>query len=249
MGKTNDLQGLRDVDLLRQRLRNLAMMSGGNANRMFVQDVFCPNCSFEQRMTLTLRSWTTIGGYRLEGPAFFTMDCLQCQTECAGVVHEGPEGDAVSLHWPLSAGLSTPNTPPGVAYYLDQAARCESAGAASAAAAMYRAALDHPMFNHGYEDGLLGKRLHKMIDDVAAGNGPKWAREIDHEFLDVIKKLGDGAIHTNDGDVSKQAVLDEEVLAGVQIAFAEILEVVYERPAKKAEQLEKLKNAAGALKK
>jgi hypothetical protein len=74
---------------------------------------------------------------------------------------------------------------------------------------------------------MLGLRLRDIIADAAAGKGPRWAREIDHAYLKVIKGLGDGAIHTNDGDVSKQAGLDDAVIEGLHVAFAEILDVVW----------------------
>jgi hypothetical protein len=214
-----------------------------------VTGVFCPACSVERRMLIHLLYFEDVNGYGVSGSSLCDVTCLQCEMSGVAVLYEGPEGDMVAVHWPKQGGLSTPNTPKGVAYYLDQAARCETAGASSAAVAMYRAALDHLMFDHGYKKGMLGVRLGAMISDAAAGTGPKWVRDIDHAYFDAIKKLGDGAIHTNDGDVSKQASLDDEVIAGLHVAFTQILEVVYERPAKDSARLAKLQKAASALKK
>src|ERR1700733_8369393 len=182
--------------------RELGLQSD-REHQYYIQGVFCPKCSQERRLKIDLRYAEGRNGMRAAGAVFFAVHCPQCTTNGIGVICEGPEGDAVSLHWPVRGVLSTPNSPPGVAYYLDQAARCETAGAHSAAVAMYRAALDHLMFNQNYRGGMLGVRLGKLLADVDAGNAPKWARDIDHAYLDVVKRLGDGAIHTNDGDVTK----------------------------------------------
>jgi hypothetical protein len=86
-------------------------------------------------------------------------------------------------------GLSTPNTPPPVAYYLDQAHRARSVGALSAAAAMYRAALDQILFEQGFTEGTLGPKIGALEKA-----NPRWLANLDPAYLTVIKQIGDGAI-------------------------------------------------------
>lgn len=215
--------------------------------------VFCPACNALRRVWVTRLRPSMIPEevYELRAGVIISIKCMQCNTEALGVLDE--EGwrqscnrrEKLTLYWPTIAKLATANTPEAVAYYLDQAARCESVGANSAAVVMYRSALEHLLHDHNYKEGMLGRRLSKLLADVAAGSAPRWARDIDHAYLDVINKLGNGAVHANDGDVSKQASLDDEIFRGLQIAFVEILDVVYERPARAAATLAKLQEASG----
>ena len=61
----------------------------------------------------------------------------------------------------------------------------------------------------------------------------------------VLKRLGDGAIHPNDGDVDRQKALDGELIQAVAATFVELLDLVYEEPARRAARLATLE-AAGA---
>lgn len=142
-------------------------------------------------------------------------------------------------------GLATPNTPPPVAYYLDQAHRARSVGARSAAAAMYRAALEQVLFEQGFTEGTLGHKINALLDD---DEPPVWVSELDSEYLTVIKIIGDGAIHANDGDVEKQKEIDFAAVLAVDALFAEILDVIYERTHERRERLASLKGVAGVLK-
>lgn len=210
--------------------------------------VFCPVCGAERRMMLIPCFWSKENGYRPSPPVLYEMTCLQCSTWATVTVYNGPTGVETAIHWPKLAGLSTPNTPDSVAYYLDQAGRCDGAGANSAAAAMYRAALEHLLYEQGYTSGMLHAKIEALVEEIEDGNAPKWARDLDPTYLDTIKQIGNGAIHTNGGDVTKQAALDRGVLDALRVTMSELLEVVYERPAKEAERRAKLKAAADHMK-
>jgi hypothetical protein len=82
---------------------------------------------------------------------------------------------------------------------------------------------------------------------VKAGTAPKWAYELDAEFLTVMKKLGDGAIHPNDGNIDEQSKLDNELLAKLTHTFQMLLFLIYELPLQKQKRLDALK--AGIIKK
>ena len=58
---------------------------------------------------------------------------MQCDTEFTAVIHRGPTGPALAMLPSCFGGLTTPHTPDSVKYYLDQAQRCQSVGASSAA--------------------------------------------------------------------------------------------------------------------
>jgi hypothetical protein len=178
-------------------------------------------------------------------PALFTLLCLQCRKTIVVVVYDGPDGRALVALPESHGGLATPQTPPGVAYYLDQAQRSQSIGALSAAVAMYRAALDHLLHEQGYTNGMLGQKIRELAED---GNPPKWYADLDDEYLRVIKDLGNAAIHPNDGDVGQQRAFDAALLLAVRELFVELLDDIYEAPKRKANRLASLREAARGFK-
>lgn len=175
----------------------------------------------------------------------FVVICLQCHHETTVIVHKGPAG------WELVAlpqeygGLSTPHTPEGVAYYLDQAQRSQSVGARSAAVVMYRSALEHLLHEQGYKTGMLGVRIKALMDDQSP---PKWRDELDPDYLTVINALGNAAIHANDGDVAQQAAFETQLLIAVRELFVELLTRIYERPQQDQARMAGLKAVIDGIK-
>ena len=206
-----------------------------------VGQLHCPKCGDVRRMDAILR-------YNFDremdtGPALATLHCVQCDTSFTALLYQGPAGLALAVLPSTYGGLTTPHTPVGVAYYLDQAQRAHSVGANSAAITMFRGALEHLLFEQGFKDGMCGKKLADLEKAIAAKTAPKWAYELDTEFLTVMKQLGDGSIHPNDGDVTKQEVLDSELIAQVRHTFQMLLFLVYELPLQKQERLMAMKAA------
>jgi hypothetical protein len=142
-------------------------------------------------------------------------------------------------------GLTTPHTPEGVAYYLDQAFRAQSVAAHSAAVAMYRAALEQLLFEQGFQRGMLREKIAALEKAVEAGTAPRWANDLDAEYLKVMKDLGNIAIHPNDGDIGRQGALDHDLIAHIMATFSELLASVYEEPILRESRLKAL-NAARA---
>lgn len=180
-------------------------------------------------------------------PVLAILTCVQCDTLFTAVLYRGPEGKSLAVLPSTYGGLTTPHTPKGVAYYLDQAQRAKAVGANSAAVAMFRGALEHLLFEQGFKLGMSGKKLTDLEAAVKAGTAPKWAQELDGEFLQVMKQLGDGAIHPNDGNVAGQKVLDGDLIAKLTHTFQMLLFVIYELPHEKQKRLEGLR--AGIIKK
>jgi hypothetical protein len=204
----------------------------------------CPACGDSRRMNL----WALFKADSWAAPPVLSLlTCVQCDTFFTAVLYKGPEGTSLAILPSTYGGLTTPHTPKGVAYYLDQAQRSQSTGANSAAVAMFRAALDHLLFEQGFKKGMCGQKLAALEAAVAANTAPKWAHELDAEFLTVMKQLGDGAIHPNDGDVQAQSKLDSDLLAKLTHTFQMLLFLIYELPHEKQKRLDGLK--AGIIKK
>lgn len=182
-------------------------------------------------------------------PRLFLYVCVQCQQQFTTVLYKGPAGASLVVLPSVRGGLSTEHTPQAVAYYLDQAARSEATGAQSAAVAMYRSALDCLLQEQGFKGRMAGDKLRDMTEAIQAKQAPAWAMDLEKDFLDQIKLLGDGGLHSDDLDVAKQQALDVQVLATVQTTFAMLLLLVYEVPHAKQENLMRLKAATAQLKK
>jgi hypothetical protein len=109
---------------------------------------------------------------------------------------------------------------------------------------MLRPAVDVVLEIQGYTKKWLGDKLADLEKDIAAGSAQPWTRQYDHEFLVVLKKLANDALHTKDADVSVLAEnQDEGLYRSCEISIAQVLEIIYERPEREKERLEKLKNA------
>jgi hypothetical protein len=183
----------------------------------------------------------------LWSPSMFQVRCRQCTTQATIVVYAGPDGDDVAILWSVRGGMRTPATPASVTYYLDQAGRCEAMAARTAAVAMYRGALEQLLFQQGFTVGMLNAKITALEAAIAGGTAPPWARILNPGFMRVIKDLGNGAIHPNDGDITRQQALDETLLVDVRIAMEMLLELVYEQPGREAALLARLQAGAAAV--
>lgn len=183
-------------------------------------------------------------------PALFKYTCAQCEVEYIALVYAGPSGQELAVFSPKLGGLSTLDTPPGVAYYLDQAHRDESVSAMTSAVAMYRGALEHLLFQQGYDKaGMLSSKIAALEKDIKAKTAKAWAIELETEYLTIMNQLGNGSIHPNDGDVTKQAQLDRGLIASVKELFGILLFLVYEVPFEKGQRLAALRAKAAIFKK
>jgi hypothetical protein len=222
-------------------------------------DLYCPGCGDLRRMKVLPRSpvqtGTSISLNLVDSstdaittqlvPAVFTLICVQDDTRFTALVFRGPERFELAIFPARRGGLATKHTPAGVAYYLDQAQRAQSAAANSAAVAMYRASLEHLLFERGFTRRMLGPKIEDLKNAIKDGSAPKWAMDLDPAYISVINKLANAAIHPGDeGNVSKQATFDREILTQLEITLSELVRVVYEREQEERSRLAALQAAA-----
>ncbi len=236
-------------------LRSVFVAAETESNRLY-----CVRCGRTSRMVLRALMWggATVrradgathaafgmdGGTRRGMPGLFSATCVQCKLVHDILVHKGPDGPEIAIFSPERGGFSTPHTPDRVRYYLDQAHRAESVGAASAAVSMYRSAAEMLLYEQGYDRGMLNEKITALLADETP---PPWRAQIDADYFDIVKALGNAAIHPNDGDTSKQQVLDRSLLLDVRLVWEELLDVVYERPAAAAARKASLQAAANSF--
>ncbi len=223
----------------------------------YEDELFCPVCGASRRQKVE-RFSSNHGvdiidpGHKIEFkqfPIVHIATCLQCRTKSTMVLYKGPERLELAILRNAYGGSVTENTPEEVKYYLDQAYRSRMLSALSAAMAMYRSALEWILFEQGYRNGMLGAKISKLEEDIGNNIAPKWANDMPIELLSAIKNIGNSAMHTNGGDISKQKQIDGSLIELVDVVFAELLDVIYEQPIRRNKNVQKLKNVAGNLSK
>ena len=215
----------------------------GDYRRMSVESILQPRPVEPGRAQIFQLSFERdfVGSYM---PWLLQYTCLQCECLFTGVVHCGTDGIDIVVLPSAPGGVTTPRTPAAVAYYLDQAHRSHTVGANSAAIAMYRSAMEHLLHEQGFHVGMLGKKINDLEVAIKNEEAPKWAQDLAPAFLTVLKALGNAALHTNEGDVTKQAVFDGELIGRVQVTVIHLLQEVYEKPVEAAERLAALQAVA-----
>ncbi|MGH9316290.1 MAG: hypothetical protein ACRD1P_04200 [Thermoanaerobaculia bacterium] len=182
-------------------------------------------------------------------PAVLRCQCIQCYGLMTVVVYETTDGaDGAEIATLLAYTPPGPlGTPKAVAFYLDQARRALAQGANSAVVAMYRSALDQVLFDQNYKTGTVGEKINSLKSDREKGAAPLWAEQLDETDLNIIKQLGDGAVHARMGDVAKQKELDDTLVESLDAFFAHLLYEVYEHSATRKQLREELARTAQQL--
>lgn len=83
-------------------------------------------------------------------------------------------------------------------------------GAYTGAVAMYRTALENLLYDKGYKKGTLKDKIDAFEKNKKNGTAEIWADVVDENILDKIRDLGNWAVHSNKGDITKQQHLQDE---------------------------------------
>lgn len=225
--------------------------------------LYCPECTTIRRMKITvyqsgmliwqlmaqslndewlkdLVSGTGTGEPSSDSePSLLSYNCVQCDAHIAALVYWGPEGPAIATFPSKKGGISTPHTPAEVAYHLDQAYKCHIVSANTAAVSCFRVALEQLLDEQEYKTGMLDQKLRDLENDIQNKSGKPWTELLDVSFLRVIQRLGNKAVHPR--RVARLAAYDSALVIRLQIAFQEILNLVYEKQHGDKELLAQLK--------
>ena len=193
-----------------------------------------------------------LNSWRETTPRTLVLECVECETLFTAVIYQGPSGRELVI-LPSREGAYTPEgTPEPVRYYLEQARRAELAGAASAAVAMYRAALEHLLVSQGFtpdkQHSMLGGILRKVEEAQADPSEDRaWVRNLDTGLMRAFKEIADGAVHSNGGDIALQAEIDADLLRLMSGVFSSLLVEVIEKPRRDDESKRRIQEAAATF--
>ena len=225
-------------------------------NNNYEESLYCPKCSDARQHTV--EQFSNQQSFHLYKPSMrieFTSlpvvwiaKCLQCKTISILVLYKGPKELELAVLHDTYGGCITEHTPTEVKYYIDQAYRAKSVNALTAAMSMYRSSLEWILYNQGFRDGMLGKKISDLEKAINQEKAPNWAMNMPTELLKAIKDIGNGAVHTNDGDIFKQQEIDKELIELVEVVFCELLDIIYEQPLKRKTNLLKLQSVAKKMK-
>lgn len=177
----------------------------------------------------------TVLWFATHGLALLRAVCLQCRGQLDLVLYSSYQDQVLALG---AGGIATSSTPEGVAYYLEQAERSRSQGAYSAAAVMYRGALERLLHEQGFKQATLAKQI------AAVGEAqPEWLRSLDTAFMDALRLLGNRAVHAADQDIASLSTVDHRTVADMRTVFPGLLHAIYEEPRLRAEHLKRLQGA------
>lgn len=228
-----------------------------NSDLITESEFYCNNCLDGRKMkviNVKMREDRYVNvyknfeeGFKKNLPLVYELECLQCKSRACLVIQKMNNEIKDIILYETYGGCSSKNSPDGVKYYLNEAKLSKQIGAKSASMAMYRAALDFLLYEQGYTQGMLGNKIKKLEEDRNNNCGQKWVMEIEPQFLEVIKDIGNSSIHPNDGNIKCQEVIDENLLNIVDIVFSELLDKIYEQPIRSKKNLELLKNKKSAL--
>jgi hypothetical protein len=105
-------------------------------------------------------------------PSFFSLMCSQAR--CLHPRGRPPIRQRAGARIPGGVWRTrNPRTPASIRYYLDPAHFCRAAGAHSAAVAMYRAALEHLLFDQRYRNRSLGAKIKQLEAALADETAPR----------------------------------------------------------------------------
>jgi hypothetical protein len=181
-------------------------------------------------------------------PSLWICNCKQCDALHIVIIYPSNNESSLLILSEFGNGVATENTPKQVAYYVEQAYKCESIGANSACVAMYRAALENLLFEQGFKMKLLQPKIDALDKAISEKNAPGWAYKINPEVLKYMKELGNDSIHPNNGDIDKQKIIDDQLIMSITYFMSILVDFVYEQPSRERQVAEALRGAVTAFK-
>jgi hypothetical protein len=221
------------------------------------EKTYCPDCVKNRYFSIEIikgtgtltrlcrkRPFTGNGQYDTEefGPSLLQYKCENCFLMINAMIYDGSEGPAIASFPVSSGGLSTPNSPVSVSFFLNQAFKCVSIGAKAAAVAMFRVALEQLLHENGFREdcGLLDGKISALETLKASNVAPDWILDLDPELLTSMRKLGNLSAHPK--SLAEVQNLNAIALEGAIELFQYLLTEIYERPKNDEKFLSQLKD-------
>lgn len=215
--------------------------------------LFCPVCSKDRFVRIRLLKhtgvlskicgltpWLLDASINNHGTAsLIAFICQQCSSKLVGLIFDHEDPKYVLLSLDLVTGRSLSKTPTRVLHFVDQAQKCQLAGAYGAAVAMYRVALEQILHDQGYTNGMLNQKIEELATKIDAGSAKGWELNWDSEMLHTLRKIGNLLIHPKNLNALIES--DEELAYSSKAVIEFMLHEIYELPAENEQLLKTAK--------
>jgi hypothetical protein len=88
---------------------------------------------------------------------------------------------------------------------------------------------------------MVGKKIADLESDMKNGKAPNWSRDLNTEYLKVIKELGNSSLHISAADIQSEKSIETMDIKEVELALDRMLFVIYEKSKEEDASLKRLK--------
>jgi hypothetical protein len=222
--------------------------------------IFCRSCMRARKMSV--RAISTFGVLHRQweqddfkainlqlpndvNPSVLSLVCESCEARVAVLLYVQSGKVAMAAFSNCLTGPMGANIPKAVSYFVDQAVKALAVGSKAACIAMFRAAVEQLLDEEGFTGGMLNDKLISLSTAVTNQTAPAWAKRVSTPAMDLLRKLGNEAVHPS--DFKKLESVDLGFLAALQIVVSHLLNLVYEQPAIRERRLHKLMAIKGKV--
>ena len=224
---------------MRGVIRNLSDFDEVIKNNLKNVACFCPKCKMMCYGELEFLYTDEIRGLSINPQSkheyIYKHTCAQCENEIFLIKHPVDGQSSLTFVYNAEIQYDWSCVPDGINYYMAQAFKSRSVGANSAAMAMYRSALEWLLFSLGFKEKDLNIRIDQFEES-------EYSEKIGTEFMDILRLLGNNAVHVNDGDLSLQKSFDDDLLNSTEELLNELINQIFIGPEEHKKRVEKMKS-------
>lgn len=183
----------------------------------------------------------------LPSPIIYRVKCMECNSINYLIIIGGSQntgtiifnGNEIIIN-EACEGTFNKYIPNSITYYLKEASKCKYAKAYTAAIVMYRTTLENILYENGYKENSLKQSIDKLEKDKKNGESPIWSFYIDETILNIIRKVGNLAAHSNCVEVLCKENI--ELIMCLDDIIKYMLEKIYDENVKKDMLFSKFKS-------
>ena len=161
--------------------------------------------------------------------------CRQCGSENIIIHHSVNGSEIISTVRSIQSSVIE-GVPDVVSFYFNQAQKSMDSQIYCASMAMFRSCLESILI----DQKINGDDLFSKINNLDPTVHP-WVRDLDVDYMDVIRLLGNFSVHPKDNDIEKIRQIDSDTVYIVKNTILQLIQKIYLEPKKRQQELSDLK--------